>query len=184
VEEASRLTHNTGVAIAGAAAVAAAVSAGVEGWRPERMVEHALAAARMGQRRGERSEGTTVAERIEIAVSVGRSHDMSTPVDRARLLDSIPAEIGTSLATEESVPAAFAVASAAWRDPWLACRLAASLGDDSDTIAAMTGAILGAMHGRAGFPSSAAAAMLAANPGLDLMALARDLLGLRHDQGP
>ena len=45
--------------------------------------------------------------------------------------------VGTSLATQESVPAAFAVLSAVPGDPWQACLLAASLGGDCDTIAAM-----------------------------------------------
>ena len=63
--------------------------------------------------------------------------------------------VGTSLATQESVPAAFAIAAARPGDPWLACRIAASLGGDSDTIAAMTGAICGAGHGARAFPDAA-----------------------------
>ena len=47
----------------------------------------------------------------------------------------------------ESVPAAFAVLAAFPDDPWQACLLAASLGGDSDTIAAMAGAVAGACHG-------------------------------------
>ena len=40
-------------------------------------------------------------------------------------------------------------------DPWLACRLAASVGGDCDTIAAMAGAIGGACHGSVAFPAAA-----------------------------
>ena len=60
--------------------------------------------------------------------------------------------VGTSLATQESVPAAFAVLAAEPADPWQACLLAASLGGDCDTIAAMAGAIAGACHGVTAFP--------------------------------
>ena len=74
--------------------------------------------------------------------------------------------VGTSLATQESVPAAFAVLSAVPGDPWRACLLAASLGGDCDTIAAMAGAIGGACHGLAAFPPHAAAVIDAHGLGL------------------
>jgi ADP-ribosylglycohydrolase len=91
--------------------------------------------------------------------------------------------VGTSLATQESVPAAFAVAAAIPGDPWLACRLAASLGGDCDTIAAMTGAICGACHGAGAFPAAARETVARVN-GLDFGPLADDLLAIRspgHD---
>ena len=70
---------------------------------------------------------------------------------------TVYALVGTSLASQESVPAAFAVLAASPDDPWLACRMAASLGGDCDTIAAMAGAIGGACHGLGGFPAARAA---------------------------
>jgi len=91
--------------------------------------------------------------------------------------------VGTSLATQESVPAAFAIAAACPGDPWLACRIAASLGGDCDTIAAMTGAICGACHGSEAFPDAARHTVAQVN-GLDLAPLADDLLAIRtggHD---
>jgi ADP-ribosylglycohydrolase len=63
-------------------------------------------------------------------------------------------------------------------DPWLACRLAASLGGDSDTVAALAGAMLGSCRGEA-FPAYVVEALHAANPDLALEALADDLLALR-----
>ncbi len=86
--------------------------------------------------------------------------------------------VGTGLATSESVPAAFAVLGVAGDDPWLACRLAASVGGDCDTIAAMAGAVVGACHGASAFPAAARATVAAVND-LDLDGLAADLLGLR-----
>jgi ADP-ribosylglycohydrolase len=156
------------------------VTAGIAGWRPEEVLAHAVTAARMGEHRGAAPADVPVAERIAAAIVRGRGADVTSAASRRDLLDVITREIGSSLATEESVPAAFAIASAAWADPWLACRLAASVGGDTDTIAAMTGSILGAVHGPAGFPSAATAEMLAINPGLDLSLLARDLLALRR----
>ena len=85
--------------------------------------------------------------------------------------------VGTSLATQESVPAAFAVLSAVPGDPWAAALLAASLGGDCDTIAAMAGAIGGACHGLAAFPPAAVETV--DGNGLDLARLADSLLKLR-----
>jgi ADP-ribosylglycohydrolase len=64
-------------------------------------------------------------------------------------------------------------------DPWRVCCLAASLGGDCDTVAAIAGAIMGACHGAERFPTAAVAALHAANPALRLEALAADLLALR-----
>ena len=95
-----------------------------------------------------------------------------------QVIDTVYRLVGTSLATQESVPAAFAVAAAVPDDPWLACRIAASLGGDSDTIAAMTGAICGACHGAEAFPQAARDLVARVN-GLDLDALAGELLTVR-----
>jgi len=168
---ASCVTHNTGVALAGAAAVAAAVSAGVSGATIAEATALGIQAASSAARRGHWVAGADVAARIEWATSLVASHAQA---GAAELIYTL---VGTSLATQESVPAAFAVLAAVPADPWRACRMAASLGGDSDTIAAMTGAIAGACHGAGSFPPAAIAAIDA--QGLGLAALAGDLLALR-----
>ena len=65
-------------------------------------------------------------------------------------------------------------------DPWQACLLAASLGGDCDTIAAIAGAIAGACHGVGAFPADAVAVIDA--QGLGLAELADDLYALRRSQ--
>jgi ADP-ribosylglycohydrolase len=168
---ASRVTHNTGIALAGAAAVAAAVSAGVSGAGVVPATALAVEAARIAAGRGHWVAGADVAARIEWATSLVAGHD------EAEAADLIYTLVGTSLATQESVPAAFAVLAAIPDDPWRACLLAASLGGDCDTIAAMAGAITGACHGIEAFPSEAIAVIDAQD--LDLAPLADDLLALR-----
>jgi ADP-ribosylglycohydrolase len=172
---ASCVTHNTGVALAGAAAVAAAVSAGVSGATIAEATALGIQAASSAARRGHWVAGADVAARIEWATSLVASHAQA---EAAELIYTL---VGTSLATQESVPAAFAVLAAVPADPWRACRMAASLGGDSDTIAAMTGAIAGACHGAGSFPPAAIAAIDA--QGLGLAALAGDLLALRDTCG-
>ena len=171
VVEASRVTHNTSVALAGAAAVAAAVSAGVGGASMAGATGAGIAAARLAARRGHWVAGADVAARIEWAAGLVRE---AGPARAAGLIGTL---VGTSLATQESVPAAFAVLSAVPGDPWQACLLAASLGGDTDTIAAMAGAIAGACHGQSAFPPHAIATIDA--HGFALPDLAGALLALR-----
>ena len=175
VVAASSVTHNTGVALAGAAAVAAAVSAGVSGATVAEATALGIQAARLAAGRGHWVAGADVAARIEWATSLVAGHDQEVAAD---LIYRI---VGTSLATQESVPAAFAVLAAVPADPWQACRMAASLGGDSDTIAAMTGAVAGACHGTGSFPAEAIAAIDA--QGLGLAALVGELLALREGYG-
>jgi ADP-ribosylglycohydrolase len=173
VHEASLVTHNTSVALAGAAAVAAAVSAGVGGAGSAAAVtEVAVGAAGMGAERGHWVAGADVAARLQWATGLAAG----LPAEKAAEL--IYSLVGTSLATQESVPAAFAVLSAVPDDPWRACLLAASLGGDCDTIAAIAGAIGGAVHGLAAFPAHAVAVIDA--QGLALADLADSLLAERR----
>jgi ADP-ribosylglycohydrolase len=181
VQAASLVTHNTSVALAGAAAVAAAVSAGVSGaglggagsggGGVAMATEVAIDAARLAAERGHWVAGADVAARIRWATGLVAG----LPVEEAA--EVIYALVGTSLATQESVPAAFAVLSAVPGDPWQACLLAASLGGDCDTIAAMAGAIGGAVHGLAAFPPHAVEVIDA--QGFALADLADSLLALR-----
>src|SRR5215471_3539597 len=177
VVAASRLTHNTGVALAGAAAVAAAVSAGIDGDPLPVAIGRAVAAAASAASRGHWTAGADVAARIAWATG------LVAGLPQHQVIHTVYRLVGTSLATQESVPAAFAVAAAIPGDPWLACRTAASLGGDCDTIAAMTGAICGASHGAGAFPAAARETVARVN-GLDLGPLADDLLAIRapaHD---
>lgn len=176
VVSASRLTHNTGVALAGAAAVAAAVSARLEGASVAEATGVAVHAADIAAGRGHWVAAADVAARIVWAA--GLTEGRSTP----GVMEAVYRLVGTGLATQESVPAAFAVAAASPDDPWLACRMAASLGGDCDTIAAMTGAICGAGVGVEAFPQDVRETVTEVN-GLVLGAVAERLLALRDGLG-
>jgi len=172
---ASHVTHNTGIALAGAAAVAAAVSAGISGAGIAEATALAVRAARVAAGRGHWVAGADVAARIEWATGLVAGRDQA---EAAELIYTL---VGTSLAAQESVPAAFAVLAAVPDDPWQACLLAASLGGDTDTIAAMAGAVAGACAGVKAFPADAIAVIDA--QGLGLATLADDLLALRTGSG-
>lgn len=171
VVSASAVTHNTTIGIAAAAAVGAAVSVGVAGGSQEDAVATAIEAARLGERRGHWTAGGSIAERTAWAADLLRR---SRPSERAGLLRDL---VGTSVASQESVVAALALVAAS-DDPWRTLTLAASLGGDTDTIAAIAGAVLGAVHGTRALPQDAVSTLLSVNE-LDLAAVARDLLKLR-----
>ena len=109
----------------------------------------AQAAAEVGAGHGHYVPAASVADRIRWAVG------LVDGLDDEDALEVIDRLVGTGVATQEAVPAAFAIASLAPDDPWRACRLAARLGGDSDTVAAMAGAVVGACCGLSAFPSDA-----------------------------
>lgn len=188
VVEASRGTHNSGVALAGAAAVAGAVSAGVAGASVPAATEAAIAAASVAAGRGHWVAAADVAARIRWAAGLttrldaGLGAGLDAGLGVTAVLDTVYTLVGTSLASQESVPAAFAILAAAPDDPWLVCRLAASAGGDTDTIAAMAGAMAGACHGAAAFPAEARRIVAEVN-GLQLDKVAAGLLALRGSGG-
>ncbi|MDQ6876262.1 MAG: ADP-ribosylglycohydrolase family protein, partial [Candidatus Dormibacteraeota bacterium] len=116
-----------------------------------------------------------IAALILRAVSLTRGEDANP----ARALDALVEEIGTGVAIEQSVPAAFGVASLAPDHAWSACAMAAGLGGDTDTIAAIAGAMVGACTGLSALPADAVATIRSSN-GLDLEPLVKQLLALRR----
>jgi ADP-ribosylglycohydrolase len=171
VAAASEVTHNTSLGIASAAAIGAAVSAGVGGASLAEAVDVAIGAAVEGGRRGHWVAGGTIAGRLRWAIPYLRGV-------RAQSRDEVIAEvIGTSVAAQESVVAALALAAVA-EDPWQALCQAASLGGDTDTVAAMAGAVLGATAGATAWPSAEVRTLEITNH-LDFVPLVRDLVALR-----
>ncbi|GEB53053.1 MULTISPECIES: ADP-ribosylglycohydrolase family protein [Streptomyces] len=173
VVESCQVTHDTTLGVAGAAAVAAAVSAAVDGADLPAAMDAAEQAARAGAARGHWAAGADIAARIRWA------RGTVAGVPEAEATDLISELIGTSVAGQESIPAAFAVLELAGDDPWRACLLAANLGGDCDTIGAMAGAVAGAVTGLGGLPADAVATLRTVN-GLDLEPLAERLLALRR----
>ncbi len=173
VAEVSAPTHNTSAAISAAAAVAAVVSAGVDGALVREALVVGLHAARIGESYGESSPRPTVSERLERAIEIG------SVLRGVELIDEVNERLGTSLASNESVPAAFAILVAYRNHSWEACCVAASIGGDCDTIGAMVGAMSGACAGTSSFPQAAIRAVETTNS-LDLRTVSRKLLALRR----
>ena len=96
-----------------------------------------------------------------------------------RSLGAIVERFGTGVETAESVPTAFGVANLSHGDAWEACTRAAELGGDTDTIAAIAGAMVGACTGLSALPADAVAKVREVNS-LDFEPLVESLLALRR----
>ena len=172
VAETCRATHNTSIAVASAAAVAAAVSRGVSGGDWRAASDSAVAAARRGVTLGHWVTGGDIAARIVWAQDLVRG---KVTGDAIRLITDL---VGTGVASQESVPAAFAVLEVAQGDAWRAAVIAANLGGDTDTIGAIAAGMAGACAGLSKLPQDRIAEL----HGIDIVqvrALAGDLVAAR-----
>ncbi len=191
LEEAVRLawksslpTHDTQIAASGAGAIAAGVAeALMPGADVYSVVQAALEGARLGDALGRR-EGRTIAgpsviRRIEMAVEEAlRSSSFEDALRR------IEASVGNSVMMVESAPAAVGIFVAAGGDP-LECAVGGTnIGNDTDTIAAMAGAMAGALGGYDALPVDMIAVIQSVNSE-DIPALADGLTAIawRNWQG-
>ncbi len=178
----SEITHNTNLGIAAAAAVAAAVSAGIDGADLRSALDLAERAADEGGRRGHWCAGGEIAARIRWARRWARDLGDGASGDGASgdaVGDAVYAVVGTSVAAQESVVAAFALVEALGASPIDVLTTAAGLGGDTDTIAAIAGAILGAHYGLSGLPTDLVAQVQQVND-LRLEPIVDGLLELRY----
>ncbi|MET3577689.1 ADP-ribosylglycohydrolase [Mesorhizobium robiniae] len=172
VAETCRATHNTSIAIASAAAVAAAVSCGVAGGDWRAASDRAVMAARRGAALGHWVTGGDIAARIDWARGLVRGKTVS---DGIRLVVDL---VGTGVASQESVPAAFAVLEIAGGDPWQAAIISANLGGDTDTIGAIAAGMAGACTGFSRLPQGRIAGLKSIDIA-EVRALAADLVTAR-----
>lgn len=148
VEKASLATHNTNIAIAGAAMLAAAMSAAVDTDNWEEILDKAYQAYDEGFDRGNDTFAASSKERFKLA----KEWIDSGEYEEEELMEKIYNIIGAGVATTEAVPTAIALAYYAKGDPMKGTLLAANLGGDCDTIGAMVGGICGAYSGIESIP--------------------------------
>jgi len=168
VLEVSMLTHNTSSALGAAAAAAGVISGSIDGLSPSDAVTLGIEAAELASIHGAQ-DGGEIVKRIKRAVEIAETGDV----------EQLRNEIGTSVNANESVPCAIGLFVIHQSDPWEGCCTAASIGDDTDTIAAITGSMLGAACGPERFPASAINTVETINA-LNLRGVAEDLAALRH----
>lgn len=135
-------THNTSVGISGASAIAAAVAHGIEkrGW--EDFIEDVYASSLAGSTLGYEVVDTDLPDRI--LKSIERSE--STLEDN-KFMEKQYRENGSGLPMIEAAPTAIAIAYRCKDDIMRAAKIAANMGGDTDTVAAMACMIIGAHIG-------------------------------------
>lgn len=126
-------THNSKGAIAGAVAVATGVRCALDGMDCyETIKETSLRAS---------SHDTGLGKKIELSYKL-----------RAREPQDVFTRLGTSYSVYETVPCAFYCFSRHFEEPERAIIEAVNAGGDTDSIACITGALCGALHGAGSLP--------------------------------
>lgn len=143
----SKQTHFTNLALSGACAVACAVGEAMSNEATLETVNQAgLYGARMGNQQalkltGKISAGPSIEKRMELAIELSQK---TSDFDEVLILMSDL--IGTGVWVTESVPCVFGLINA-FPDAMTAIYAGVNIGSDTDTIATMAGAILGALQG-------------------------------------
>ena len=135
-------THNTSVGISGASAMAAAVAHGIENRSWDDFVEVVYEAALSGSKLGYEKVETDLPERI--IKSIERSEAL---FDDEAFMEAQYQVNGSGLPMIEAAPTAIAIAYRCKSDIIRAAKIAANIGGDTDTVAAMACMIIGAHIG-------------------------------------
>lgn len=169
-----QVTHATRQGFQSAALVAAAVSLGIDAGAADvtDLLRKAVAFVHSLPERGAWSPEPDVVAATHRALKLA--------AQPASSLEWLAGQIGTSVASAQAIPMAFALLA---RDPSPRALLqAANLGGDTDTIGAIAGAILGASLGVEVFDVYGLAQVEQVSQ-LDLPSVATDLLALRDREG-
>lgn len=136
-------THGTDVAISAAAAIACGVSAAMENAATVNYVlASALEGARQGAKHGKPAIAASVEARSILAMALVK--DTKSMSEAGQILYE---HIGCGMDANEVVPVVLALFYAAKGDPMKLIRAGANIGGDTDTIAALGGALGGAFRG-------------------------------------
>jgi ADP-ribosylglycohydrolase len=145
-------SHDTDVAVSSACCIAAAAAQALVTPDLESVIAAALRGAVIGEQiamaRVRKVPGPRFVTRLEMALEIARAAR-----DDRRFLRELEHSVGNSVLAAESVPAAIGILAYAKADPLRTIALAASIGNDTDSIATMAGAISGAMVGAARLPA-------------------------------
>ncbi|QXI27037.1 ADP-ribosylglycohydrolase family protein [Pseudomonas vanderleydeniana] len=175
VVQACQVTHNTTLGIASAAAVAAVISSGINGKGLVHALEAGTEMAFAAEQHGHWVAGGRIGPRLRWA------RQLAASCAESELPELLYDVVGTSVASQESVVVAFALAQRVARGQlgtFDAVCLAASIGGDTDTIAGILGAMLGACDGLECWPAELIAQIIEVN-GLELAPLVQGLVALR-----
>lgn len=154
-------THNSSTALEAAGAYGAALLRAMQGATLRDILDSACA---FGEETKARAPYETCAP--SCAVRIAYAQKLAEQAGAEALLDTAYHLIGTGLPSADVCFAVFAIFCHAREDVWLAIRLGASVGGDTDTIAALAGALCAAHAGGHNIPEDVLDAVLLANRSL------------------
>ena len=160
-------THNNAASLSGACAVAAAVAAAAGGGTPDDALDAGFYGARRGAEHGRPVSVASVEKRMELAVAIARRGR-----DWEQTMLELGSVVGAGIAVNEAVPCAFGILAATKGRVLPAVRMGVNVGNDTDTVATMAGAVAGALSGAEAVPARFLETICAANA-MDLPAMAR-----------
>lgn len=171
------VTHDNVLALSGACAVSCAVSRAL---MPDADLYQVLQAARFGAVEGERRgrlvardvPGPSVVLRLDEALRIALG-----PGSSEEKMHALGRRIGAGLHIAEAVPCALGFVAANPQNAVDAIIGAVNVGYDTDTVATMTGAVVGALHGTAAFPAHYLPTVQRAND-LDIQTLSQKIAAL------
>lgn len=160
-------THFNTASLSGACAVAAAVSAAADGATLPAVLDAGFLGAREGAKHGLPVSVASVEKRMELAVSIAEKKQSweQTMLDLADI-------VGSGLSANEAVPCVFGILAATDADTLSAIKMGVNIGNDTDTVATMVGAIAGAMNGAQSLPDAWLDQLCTVN-GIDIPAIAK-----------
>lgn len=161
-------THFNSNAISAAAAVSCAIT---EATNPQSTIDNIIKKAMDGAVEGRRlgEEYNKISVGIDISKAIARSVEIaSNCTSDEQLMYQISELVGTSFNVSESIPALFGILKYCAGDFQKGIFLATNIGGDTDTMAAMLGAILGAYSGTSGINKNQIEQLNKANPTLEI----------------
>lgn len=161
-------THYNSNAISAASAVSCAITkATVEGADVTNIIDAAIYGANKGRQLGEGDNKISVG--IDIAKAITRAVKIADSCNSdEQLMEDISDLVGTSFNVSESIPALFGILKYCDGDFKKGIFLATNIGGDTDTMAAMLGAILGAYCGQDVIENRVIEKLNSANPSLSM----------------
>ena len=141
-------THFNSTSLAGGCAVAAAVSEAMHSDATiDSVIRAGLAGAKYGDeygcKEGRQLANPSVYKRIKLAVSIAERYQG----DIERTMDELADIIGCGLSAAEAIPVSFGLLKACGNDTMKVIRAAVNIGNDTDTIATIVGAMAGTLNG-------------------------------------
>lgn len=152
-------THNTSIAMESAAAMGFALHAAAGGASFEEIVNAVIEGSGAGRAMCQDNYiGASSGCRFINAMTA-----LKTMKTHEEVMTFIYEVIGTTMESNEIVPAALSVFAFAGRDVWTAIRIGASVGGDTDTIAALAGAMSALYRGGHNIPDEIVDEVMAVN---------------------